>query len=137
MEIINEFCPRFTPEAVPIYVGDTDEKWAHFDKERFDALDVTLDPHSKMPDVVVHLEAKDWLVLIEAVTTHGSVDPKCHIEFNAIFAGARPSLVFVSACLTRKDLMRFLDQIAWGPGSASDQPPSPEDSGLDFLIPLA
>ena len=23
------------------------------------------------------------------------------------------------------------------PGSASDQPPSPEDSGLDFLIPLA
>jgi adenine-specific DNA-methyltransferase len=73
-KIIHEFCPRFTPEAAPIYVGDTDEKWAHFDKERLEALGVTLDPHGKMPDVVVHQEDKDWLVLIEAVTSHGPVD---------------------------------------------------------------
>jgi adenine-specific DNA-methyltransferase len=30
-EIVEEFCPRFTPGSKPIYVGDTDTKWAYFD----------------------------------------------------------------------------------------------------------
>ena len=66
-----------------------------------------------MPDVVVYQEDKDWLVLIEAVTTHGPVDPKRHLELKALFAGSTASLVFVTAFITRKDLVRFLDQIAW------------------------
>ena len=28
--IINDFCPRFTPGAKPVYVGDTGKKWAYF-----------------------------------------------------------------------------------------------------------
>lgn len=112
-EIVEEFCPRFTPQVKPIYVGDTDEKWAHFDEPLLKGLGVTIDPHGKMPDVVVFHEAKGWLVLIEAVTSHGPVNPKRRHELQQIFAGAKPGLVFVTAFLTRKDLVKYLGDIAW------------------------
>jgi hypothetical protein len=66
-----------------------------------------------MPDVVVFHEAKGWLVLIEAVTSHGPVNPKRRQELQQLFAGSKPGLVFVTAFLTRKDLTRYLGDIAW------------------------
>src|SRR5262249_9710800 len=58
--ILEDFCPRFTPGAKPIYVGDTAEKWAYFDKAGLAALGVEIDVHGKMPDALVHHEAKGW-----------------------------------------------------------------------------
>lgn len=112
-QIVEEFCPRFTPKARPIYVGDTGEKWAYFDEALLQALGVTVDAHGKMPDVVVFHEAKGWLVLIEAVTSHGPVNPKRRHELQQLFAGAKVGLVFVTAFLTRRDLMKYLGDIAW------------------------
>ena len=68
-EIVDEFCPRFTPGAKAIYVGDADEKWGYFDEKALTALGVAVDAHGKMPDVVVYFTEKNWLVLIEAVTS--------------------------------------------------------------------
>ena len=45
-------------------------------KPQLTALGVTVDSHGKMPDVVIHFVEKNWLVLIEAVTSHGPVDGK-------------------------------------------------------------
>ena len=66
-----------------------------------------------MPDVVVHLVEKDWLVLIEAVISHGPVDPKRRNGLKTLFGGTRVGLVYVTAFLTRKALMKYLDEIAW------------------------
>jgi len=74
--IVEEFCPRFTPGAKVIHVGDTDDKWAVFDEAALTKLGVIVDSHGKMPDVVIHYVAQDWLILIEAVTSHGPVNPK-------------------------------------------------------------
>jgi len=111
--IVDEFCPRFTPGAKPIYVGDTGEKWAHFDEDALRALGVTVDLHGKMPDVVVYHEAKGWLVLIEAVTSHGPVNPKRHQELRELFKESKAGLVFVTAFLSRHDLNKYLGDIAW------------------------
>jgi adenine-specific DNA-methyltransferase len=112
-QIIEDFCPRFTPGGQPIYVGDTAEKWAHFEVDRLRALGVEIEAHGKMPDVVVHHAAKNWLVLIEAVTSHGPVNPKRHHELKELFGGSTAGLVFVTAFLTRRDLTRYLGDIAW------------------------
>jgi adenine-specific DNA-methyltransferase len=112
-KILSEFCPRFTPGGSPVYVGDTDEKWAYFDEELLATLGVRIEAHGKMPDVVVHHGERDWLVLIEAVTSHGPVDPKRRNELKALFGGNRAGLVFVTAFLTRRVLMKYLDEIAW------------------------
>ncbi len=112
-KIINEFCPRFTPGAKPVYVGDTDEKWAYFDADYLRHLGLTVQEHGKIPDVVVHFNKQNWLVLIEAVTRHGPVNPKRMTELKALFAGSKAGLVFVTAFLNRRGLLKYLGDIAW------------------------
>lgn len=112
-QIIHQFCPRFTPDGKMIYIGDTDDKWAYLDAGLLAALGVTFDPHGKMPDVIVYHETKGWLVLIEAVTSHGPVDPKRQAELRALFAGSSAELVFVKAFLDRQAMVSYLDKIAW------------------------
>jgi len=112
-EIINGFCPRFTPGAVPLYIGDADKKWGHFDKAALDALGVHVGAHGKMPDVVVYLPDKNWLVLIEAVTSHGPIDPKRRGELRALFGDSTAPLVYVTAFMTRAALKKYLPDIAW------------------------
>ena len=65
------------------------------------------------PDVLIHDAERDWLIIIEAVTSHGPVDQKRKNELSQIFASARPGLVFVSAFPDRKTFTRFLSAIAW------------------------
>lgn len=111
--ILEEFASRFTPGGRVLYVGDTDEKWAVFDQSRLAALGVTVDEHGKMPDVVIYFQAKDWLILIEAVTSHGPVDAKRHRELSHLFESSTAGLVFVTAFLSRADLRKYLPLIAW------------------------
>ncbi|MEW6406723.1 MAG: BsuBI/PstI family type II restriction endonuclease, partial [Chloroflexota bacterium] len=75
-KIMDDFCPLFTPGGFAIYVGDTETKWAYLDSEALASLGVNIQEHGKMPDVVVHHTEKNWLVLIEVVTSHGPVNPK-------------------------------------------------------------
>ena len=112
-KIINEFCPRFTPGGKPVYVGDTHKKWAHFDANYLRSLGVTVEEHGKMPDLVVHFAEKNWLVLIEAVTSHGPMNPKRLVELKELFAGSKAGLVFVTAFLDRRALLKHLREIAW------------------------
>ena len=112
-KIIEDFCPYFTPGGKVIYVGDADEKWAIFDQETFAELGISVEAHGKMPDVVVHHVEKNWLVLIEAVTSHGPVNPKRHEDLKALFRGSKAGLVFVTAFLDRKTLLKYLGEISW------------------------
>ena len=111
--VIEEFCPRFTPKAVPVYVGDTGKKWAYFDEKYLLKLGVEVENHGKMPDVVVHYKKENWLVLIEAVTTHGPVNPKRLAELKDLFSASKAGLVFVTAFLDRPGLHKYLTDIAW------------------------
>ena len=112
-KIIDDFCPLFTPGGQVIYVGDTEKKWAYFDSEALVALGAEIEEHGKMPDVVVHYTEKNWLVLIEAVTSHGPVNPKRRQELRQLFAGSETGFVYVTAFLDRRTLLKYLDDIYW------------------------
>ncbi len=112
-KIIDDFCPLFTPGGHVIYVGDTQTKWAYFDPDVLGKLGVEIEEHGKMPDVVVHHVEKDWLILIEAVTSHGPVNPKRRHELKALFAGLRAGIVYVTAFIDRRTMMKYLDDISW------------------------
>lgn len=111
--IMEEFCPRFTPAGKPIYVGDTATKWAYFNERALKALGVTIDSHGKMPDVVIYYTKKKWLVLIEAVTSHGPVDGKRRDELKRLFQNSKAGLVFVTAFLDRAAMVKYLGDISW------------------------
>lgn len=112
-KIVEEFCPRFTPGGVIAYLGDTGQKQRHVEAGYLERLRVEIDEHGKMPDVVVHLAEKNWLVLIEAVTSHGPIGLKRHNELKTLFGTARAGLVFVTAFLTRRAMTKYLADIAW------------------------
>ena len=95
------------------YIGDTGEKFAHIDRDTLATLGVRTEEHGKMPDVIVYYGEKGWLVLIEAVTSHGPVDPKRREELRTLFAGSTAPLVFVTAFLSRQAMVRYLGEIAW------------------------
>ena len=96
-----------------MYVGDTETKWAYFDSDALEELAIEIEEHGKMPDVVVNHVEKNWLVLIEAVTSHGPVNPKRRQELKKLFAGSKVGIVYVTAFLDRKAMMKYLDEISW------------------------
>ncbi|WP_292775523.1 BsuBI/PstI family type II restriction endonuclease [Nostoc sp. NMS9] len=112
-KIIKEFAERFTPGGKLIYIGDTDEKFAHFNEVALRDLGVTIDSHGKMPDVIIHHLENNWLVLIEAVTSHGPINPKRKKELEVIFANIKIPLVMVTTFLSRKAMVEYLAEIAW------------------------
>ncbi|MBS1820776.1 MAG: Eco57I restriction-modification methylase domain-containing protein [Acidobacteria bacterium] len=112
-KIIEDFCAIFTNGGKLIYVGDTDEKWAYFDERLLKTLGVAIEAHGKMPDVVVYVEKKNWLVLIEAVTSHGPVNPKRRGELKKLFKDCTAGLVFVTAFLDRHAMLKYLNDISW------------------------
>jgi len=111
--IIKDFAPRFAPGSVLVYAGDTGDKWGYFDAPLLAKLGVAVEAHGKMPDVVLHFTEKNWLLLVESVTSHGPVDGKRHAELARLFAGSRAGLVYVTAFPNRAVMGRYLDQIAW------------------------
>jgi len=112
-DIIEEFAPRFAPDSTLIYVGDAGEKMGYFDRDRLSALGVVVDNHGKMPDVVLHYTERNWLLLVESVTSHGPVDAKRHEELMHLFTGSSADLVYVTAFPTRPVMARYLAEIAW------------------------
>ncbi len=112
-QMVEVFCQQFTPGGVVLYVGDADSKWAVFEEEALAGLGVTVDQHGKMPDLVVHLPDRNWLVLLEAASSHGPVDAKRHAELAALFADATAGLVYVSCFPSRAEMRKYLASIAW------------------------
>jgi hypothetical protein len=111
--IIEEFASRFVPGAALVYAGDTGAKWGQFDKGLLSTLGVTVDEHGKMPDVVLYYPEKSWLILVEAVTSHGPVDGKRHEELAKLFERSKAGLVYVTAFPSRTVMTRYLGDIAW------------------------
>lgn len=112
-DIIREFGQRYAPGAEVLYVGDTGSKMGHFDKKAFESLGLTFDSHGKFPDVVLYLRSKNWLLLIESVTTHGPVDAKRHSELSALFTEGTAGIVYVTAFPDRQTMARYLGDISW------------------------
>ena len=112
-EIVQEFAPRFTPGGYVVYVGDAGRKHLVHDERYMKKLGVEIDPHGRMPDVIIHHVERNWLVLVEAVTSHGPVNVLRHNQLKDLFAGATAGLVFVTAFLHRAAMRGYLPEIAW------------------------
>ena len=112
-KVLDDLCSLYTPTGRVLYVSDPKEKWAYFDTDALSMLGVEIEEHGKMPDVVVHHVKKNWLVLIEAVTSHGPVNPKRRRELKELFAGSKIGLVFVTAFLERRAMIKYLNDISW------------------------
>ena len=112
-DIIEQMAPRFLPNSTLVYVGDTGEKWGYYDQELAGNLLFNVQQHGKMPDVILYVEDKKWLVLVESVTSHGPVDSKRYIELEEVFSNVDVDKVYISAFPDKKTFTHYAQEIAW------------------------
>lgn len=110
--VLDEFCPRWMPGARVVSINCSGGPIV-FGREFLLDFGVEVRNPDLLPSVVVYHDANRWLVLIEAVTSHGPVNPKRHQELKELFSHANIGLVFVTAFLDRKTLTKYLGDIAW------------------------
>ena len=111
--IVEDFGPRFAPGAKLLYLGDTANKSLLVDENAFRALNIPLTRHDKLPDVILYNDQKQWLYLIEAVTSHGPVTPKRRVELDEMLKECSAGLIYVSAFPDFTTFRNFLSEIAW------------------------
>jgi adenine-specific DNA-methyltransferase len=111
--IVESFGPIFAPGAELLYLGDSERKQAICNVQKLESLDVKMTEHDKLPDVILYLKSKDWLFLVEAVTSHGPISPKRHREMKLMLRSCKAGPIFVTAFLTVADFRKFSADIAW------------------------
>jgi type II restriction enzyme len=111
--IIEKFAPRFAPGAVLLYLGDTAKKNLVMDTKSLASLGFATNDHDKLPDVVLFDTQKQWLFLIEAVTSHGPMSPKRVFELGKMLQDAEVGLVYVSAFPDMAEFRKHMKDIAW------------------------
>lgn len=113
-QIISAFAPRFTPGGTLVSVGDTAKKWGYFDEATLSALGVVIgSAGTKMPDVVIYHDEKQWLVIVEAFTNVGPIDALRKEQLEHLFAPLQGRLVFVTAFADRATMARQAMSLAW------------------------
>lgn len=113
VDVIREFGPRFVPGGTLVYLGDAARKTVVLETSVFETLGVSLPSHEKLPDVVIYDQKRNYLFLIEAVTSHGPVSPKRHVELEAMLQDCTAGRVYVSAFPDFSTFRNFLTGIAW------------------------
>lgn len=111
--IIEEFAPRYAPNAECLYVGDTIQKDLVKSDERLKELGFKITLHDKMPDVVLYCASKNWIYFVEAVTSVGPMDPKRIQEISTMTKNVSAGKIFVTAFLDFKTYKRFSAELAW------------------------
>lgn len=111
--VIEEFAARFAPDACLLYLGDAADKRLYAANEDLAALRIPGPDHGKLPDVVLYDRGRDWLYLIEAVTTHGPVSPKRHAELEAMLADCRAGRIYVTAFADFATFKKYASEVAW------------------------
>ena len=112
-QVVTDFGPRFAPGSTLLYLGDAADKLLHLDRERLAEIGVTLTEHDKLPDVVLYDEGRNWLFLVEAVTSHGPVTPKRVEELKGTLKDCVATRSYVSAFPDFRQFKQHVDKIAW------------------------
>lgn len=111
--IYDKFGPIFAPGSILLYMGDTAKKHLWIDTKYLEKLNIDITSHDKLPDVVLYYKEKNWLYLIEAVTSHGPVTPKRRIEIEKMLENTNVKRIYVSAFLDFKTFLEHAKDIAW------------------------
>ena len=111
--IIEVFLPIFGFGAQVLYVGDTANKRLFMDETALNRLHFFELAHDALPDVVAYCEQKNWLYLIEAVTT---ANPITELRRSALLQAASTcsaDIILITAFPDRQTYRKFAHEIAW------------------------
>lgn len=111
--IIESFLPIYGHGADVLYVGDTAQKSLFLDVDGLKNIEFFELAHDKLPDVVAYSPEKNWLYLIEAVTTANPISEMRRRVLMQAASACTADLIFVTAFPDRDTYRKFSTDIAW------------------------
>ncbi len=112
-QIIEEFLPRFGKGCKVLYVGDTADKFLYIDKDKLQKLNFFELSHNELPDIIAYNPENNWLFLIEAVYSSGSINEVRMLELKKLTENCKAEIIYVTAFLTKVDFRKWVTEIAW------------------------
>lgn len=112
-EIIEEFLPRYGNGCEVLYIGDTTNKYlVREDKKLLDLGFFELS-HDSLPDIVAYDIKKNWLYLIEAFYSTGSMSEERIFELKKGLKKCKADLIFITAFTSKSDFKNNATEIGW------------------------
>lgn len=111
--VIESFLAIFGNNSEVLYVGDSAKKDLFINKEKLQELNFFELAHDKLPDVVAYSEEKNWLYLIEAVSTANPINENRRIDLLEATTNCTADIVFVTAFPNKNIYRKFAHDIAW------------------------
>ena len=111
--VVEQFASRFLEDPKLLYLGDAANKSLFLQTGVLKTLAFPITEHDKLPDVIIFDEKRNWLFLIEAVTSHGPMSYKRVLELELMLDKCPAGLVYVSAFPDIAEFRRHSSKIAW------------------------
>ncbi len=111
--IIEEFLPRYGYGCEVLYVGDAADRVLIYAKDKLHVLGFFELGSEELPDVIAYSPEKNWLFLIEAVTSSGPMSDKRVLEIKKLTKNCQADLIFITAFHNRTDFRKWAQDIAW------------------------
>lgn len=112
-QVIEEFLPRFGQGCQVLYVGDTADKFLFMNRPILNALHFFELSHEELPDIIAFDPSRNWLFLIEAVHSSGTVSEIRMLELKRLTQSCPSEIIFVTAFLSKRDFRKWAAEIAW------------------------
>lgn len=112
-KIIDEFLPRFCPDAELFYLGDTAKKQLVMETKKLKSLNFFELKHDILPDIIAYNKKKNWLYLIEAVYSANPFTHTRKIELDGLTKKCKAEIVYVSAFFNKNDFRKWITKLAW------------------------
>lgn len=112
-EIIQEFLPRFGFGSEVLYIGDTSNKTLFINDTGLKKVNFFTLEHDELPDIIAFSQEKNLLFLIEAVHSTGPMNEIRVRKLQNKLEQCTVDIVFVTAFMSKKDLRKWISDIAW------------------------
>lgn len=106
--IIEEFLPRYGKSCEILYFGDTANKLLYLDEYRLKNLNFFELSHDKLPDIIAYDKNKNWLYLIEAVHSSGSISEIRKLELERLTMNCSAEIIYVTAFLNKSEFKKWV-----------------------------
>ena len=111
--IIEEFLPRYGQNCQVFYIGDTANKMLHVEQKKLEKLNFFELSHDELPDIIAYNSRKNWLYLIDAVHSSGSISETRLLELKRLTEKCTAEIIYVTAFLNRAEFRKWASEIAW------------------------
>jgi hypothetical protein len=111
--IIEDFLPIFGQGCEVLYIGDTVNKMLYLNSKKLEELNFFELSHDELPDIVAYDSTRNWLYLIEAVHSSGTISEIRMLELKRLTKQCKAEIVYVTAFLTKSEFRKWAAEIAW------------------------